>query len=221
MLYVACGKLVVTRLKETWPADLALLLEAYDSRGQGGQGGKGGEGEGGEKEAAWDVSRLVAQHVEEYPQAESLWSRLPGELTTLISACLAVDPTQRPTVAELLATSEYTTLLAARQTAIDTLQAQQQQQQLTCTERDDLHRQIADLTEQSAAREERMIFLETVLAEERAGHFRTADLLQEESEKLREALEKIAQLEAGEGVEKEEEVPVPQVVGQHHPGKRE
>jgi hypothetical protein len=208
MLYVTCGKLIVTRLKETWPQDLASLVAAYDGRGTEAKP---------MLDERWGVQHLLDAHLKEYPQAEELWSRVPSPMKTIIDMCLRVDPALRPSVPDLLSSPEYEKLLAAHHTSIAGNSSAATKQQMNADERQMLRQHIDDLTERLATREERMICLETLLATEREAHFRTAALLEEKTESLEEALEKIAELRADDD-DQEQEPPVPAVMGLHHPG---
>jgi hypothetical protein len=216
MLYVACGKLVVTRLKESWPEDLALLLAAYDKR----VGSSEQSSSASEQQQGWSVSDLLKSHQLEFPQATELLTRLPSQLTAIITSCLAVDPTARPSVADLLISADYITLLAARDEAAAPCAKEHQATNMNTIEQVEGQAQVLALTQQLAEKQERMEILETILAEERAGHHRTATLLEEESAKLLAANEKIAELEKDTDDEDDEEgkVAAVAIVGQHHPG---
>ena len=209
MLSAACGKLVVTRLRETWPQELNSLLIAYDSRDK----------EKEKSDSDWSLERIIDDHLKEYPSAGELWSKIPAEMISIIKKCLEVNPDKRPSVNDLLATPEYSELITSR---IDSISPPKECNKLSQDsweiERQQYLDRIKELEEKAAMREERMLFLETVLAEERAGHFRTADLLEEEKAKLEEALEKLAEFEGEDDTEESQKPPVPEVIGLHHPG---
>lgn len=211
MLYVSCGKLIVSRLDESWQDNLSLLLSTYDRRGA--------TDESTETEV-WSVQHALRTHMEQHPQqAGALWRRIPPELAALITRCLRVDPVERPTIQELIESPEYRALLSARISATTTESSSthtRNSSQMNDDERVMLRTHIDDLTLRLASREERMVCLETLLAAEREAHFQTAALLEEQTEKLSEALEKLAELG---GHSDHEEVSVASVLGQHHPGE--
>lgn len=210
LLDVVCGAFIISRRKDTWHDDLAHLLAAYDSRGVDTSIPNTDS-----EPVKWNLQNVLDAHFKEHPSAEALWNRIPPELATIISKCLSVDPASRPTVTELIATPEYTTLLSAHILA-SAAPPDDPKSSMNVEERSMLRNHIDDLTMRLATREERMVCLETLLATERDAHYRTANLLEEANEKLEEALAKIAQLEVAD--EEKQEPPVPAVVGLHHPG---
>mmetsp|Transcript_15923 Transcript_15923/g.26677 ORF Transcript_15923/g.26677 Transcript_15923/m.26677 type:complete len:488 (-) Transcript_15923:306-1769(-) len=211
LLDVVCGALIVSRVKDSWQDDLATLLTTYDSRGVD----KTATDTATDSEPVkWSLQSVLDAHFKEHPAAEELWNRIPSELATIISMCLSVDPASRPTVTELLATPEYTTLLSARILA-STEPSDDRKSSMNVEERSMLRKHIDDLTMRLATREERMVCLETLLATERDAHYRTATLLEEANEKLEEALTKIANMEVAEEIEHEQSR---QCIGLHHPG---
>jgi serine/threonine protein kinase len=207
MLYVTCGKHIVTRLQDSWQEDLAVLISAYESC----------HSKDKFTHQTWSVQQVLDTHFQEYPQAEALWKRIPQELSAIILLCLSVDPSARPSIHELLETPQYKALQCARNSDYSGAP----KSKMNDDERELLRSHIDDLTMRLATREERMICLETLLATERDAHYRTSQLLEESNDKLEEALEKIKLLEVDDDEDnaKAQEPPIPTVVGLHHPGK--
>ena len=205
MLYACTGMLIVSKVNKTWQSDLESLLEAFEHRNDSAF-----------DFSPWNIESLIEKHVKEYPQAKDLWTRIPSDMAIIIDKCLTIDPIKRPSIAEICAFPEYLAMNVSYRNSEATTQKDNESKPLGNNVKE-LHKEIYSLRKELKEAKEHIVVLQTILAEEQAGHVRTATLLDEERKKLSSESNQTPGIVNTEEVSEIKEA-IPAVFGAHHPG---